>query len=168
MSKAAKSEGAPAMDWRDVGRQLQQEEERFGKAMDAIEDRDETEWGGQFVRALYAAARGDNAPILECLRGDRPLPEFWRINLRAYFRGDFSRGRGQPRDELSHLAARDALNFYRWWRRENERLGVKDFGHREEMKDTAVNFVLGREPVFKDVDPLKVRDLMNRPRSRRK
>lgn len=156
------------MDWREVGRQLRQEEERFGERMDTIEDPDESRLNAEFVHALLLAARGNTTPIVECLRSDRPLPEFFRKHLRDYFRGKFSRGRGQPRDELLHLAASDALNFYRLWRAKNDRLGISDWGHRNAMKDEAIRFIQERYPVFEGIDAEKVRDLMDRPRSRRK
>ena len=177
MSNGAKREGAAAMDWRDVGQRLMDKQKQFDEEMDALDvdaqcaefkaNFEDLSLDVDFVNALTKAANGDTATIADWLGDrDRPLPWMFRRHLRDYFRGAFSSKRGAPRDDLRDLFLSYVEQFYREWREENDRLGVSDWGHRDEMKDEAIRFTQERYPL--SIDPEKVRDLMKRPRSRRK
>jgi hypothetical protein len=85
---------------------------------------------------------------------------------------------GRPHNEVARAAATMAHYLYSAWRRENKEREIRDYGHRREMKDFAVEAVV--EDIFalhflnpklswrlgcKDKDKLieVVRDLMEKP-----
>lgn len=109
----------------------------------------------------------------------------WSINLpEERYDGDLN---GRPRRETLRVAAALACRFYDAWRAKNQEHGIRDYGRRGEMKDDAARFIVedlfawrfadGVRPLFlwelgwpENVESLAlaVRDLMDKPLSRRK
>ena len=178
MQKRSKREGDAALDWRDVGRQLEQKQKAFDEEMATLDvDAQSSEFKAiledihcenDLIAALRQAAKGDPTSIVDWLGSDRPLSSSFRRFLLDYFRGEFAPQRGEPRDDLRDMLTTYAERFFREWREENKRLGISDHGHRAEMREEAIRFTQERFFIFEKIDPEKVRDLMNRPRSRRR
>lgn len=123
-----------------------------------------------FVSALYQFARGDAQYLIAYLRSHRQLTSANREQLAQVLEGALvlKKKRGRPRDLAVHGAAVAAGGFYRAWLRENRQRGIKDHGQREAMKDEAIRFVVEElEPHSPPVGQAKVRDLLDRPKSRR-
>ena len=112
--------------------------------------------------------------------------EDYRRWLRSLTPKDCEPKNGRPLGAVSRAAATLACYFYDDWRRENQRQGIKDYGHRGEMKDYATRAVVedlyawrwgtGIRPCFAeeigsptDVEEFidVVRDLMDKPNGRR-
>jgi hypothetical protein len=112
--------------------------------------------------------------------------EDYRRWLRSLPRQEYEPENGRRVGVGSRGAATVACYFYEDWRRENQKRGIKDYGHRGEMKDNAARAVVedyyawrlfaGIRPVFaeeigspRDVEAFieVVRDLMDKPKERR-
>ena len=123
-----------------------------------------------FIRALFQHARGNSEFLIDYLRSDRPLSALDREHFAQVLEGvlDRKKPRGRPLNRDERTAAMQALVFYRAWRAENKRAGVKDHGHSAAMKHEAAMFVIHElEPHSPPLDYAKVRELMDRPKSRR-
>ena len=60
---------------------------------------------------------------------------------KAYFLALNSRP-GRPRSDSVRLAATFACLFYDAWRGENQKRGIKDYGHRRDMKDWSAEVIV--------------------------
>lgn len=158
--------------WRDIGEQLRQQwlESRKPRLSEAEVDArmDAIERHPSFTLALHGHLHGDSTKLLDYLRSSRPLNAEERNDLADVLEGRFSRQprRGAPVNRAVHVALDSAEWFYRWWLDENKRNAVADWGHRLVMKDEAIRIAM--EVEGHDVDAEVVRDLMDRPKSRRK
>ncbi len=121
-----------------------------------------------FTLALHEHLRGDSAKLVDYLRSTRRLDAKERSDLADVLGGRYDRKprRGAPRNRAAHGALVAAEYFYDWWLKENKRNGINDWGNRLLMKDEAIRVAI--EVEGHEVDPEAVRDLMDRPKSRRK
>jgi hypothetical protein len=123
-----------------------------------------------FMITLTEHARGNSKFLVDYLRSDRPLSALEREHFAQALEGvlDRKRPRGRPLNRDKRTAAMQAIVFYKAWRVENKLAGVKDHGHSAAMKDEAAKFVIHElEPHSPPLDYATVRELMDRPRSRR-
>jgi hypothetical protein len=147
--------------------------------------------GGQRMRcwvdAVRAAEMGDPSHLVHRLktsaftRWDRnTLAEL----LDAVFRGEIDDAcapDGRPKNIAARFCADFAIKFYTVWKSMNRQLGIRDWGHSDEMKDEACRVAieyhqkrLSRRMTVRhsnmEVIPkfAHIRELMDRPRSRRR
>ena len=123
---------------------------------------------GQFELACYQAAQGDATALVEHLCSDHPLSSRDRVFLAFLVRGALGNksSRGRPIDHKVHVASRLATEFYARWRAENKRAGVSDHGKAGAMKDETARIVTEHYSLSDKYEA--VRELMERPRSRRR
>lgn len=124
-----------------------------------------------FIYALTEHARGNSEFLTDYLRSDRPLGELEREHLAQVLEGVLDREtlRGRPPNSDERTAAMLAHALYKIWRDENKRARVRDYGACDAMKDEMVRFVIqDLEPNSPPLNCETVRQLMDRPRSRRK
>jgi hypothetical protein len=165
------------MDWRKNGEKLRalvsEENCRSNAFVDAIEEVLDRE----FSTAMHDLVMNHNRKrLIEWLRSDQPLTvderKYVANALETALVPPLPRGRGRPRKWDVRWAARSARLFYERWRRFNQETGVYDYGHRSEMRDEAIRFVLsqsiGSWTASDHIDPDKVRTLMDLASSRRK
>jgi hypothetical protein len=123
-----------------------------------------------FVRALCQHARGNSEFLVQYLRSGRPISADQREQFAQVLEGvlDDKRKRGRPSHSNERSAAMQAGVLYKMWRDENKKAGVKDHGYGDAMKREAVRFVINDlEPRSQPLNAEAVRQLMDRPRSRR-
>lgn len=120
----------------------------------------------RLISAIRKAGQGEPARLINYLRSDEPLSADFRYRLASMLEGQFSKkaGRGRPRDIALHGAADEAELRYQFWIGINRREGVSDHGDREAMKTECI----AEAAKIYRVDAERVRDLMDRPKSRRK
>lgn len=161
------------MDWRESGEKIKalvnQERQR---TIDFLTPKlQEVKEEFSFVLAVAAFAQeGQREPLVTWLRSDRIISTLEREVLADLLETGLrppKTRRGRPRRQQVHDAAQAALLYYRAWREFNEANGIDDFGYRSLMQDEAVRMALGHE-LWVQTDPEEVRELMERPRSRRK
>jgi len=177
---------AAQADWQDVGRTLKEvarklKEEWQERQRDFEPIREEQEY---WINVAAKVMTGDPSPLVRRLRDERvptledmhafaDMLELASDEIRQRRRG--GRG-GRPRQNiLTRLFAKRALVFYEEWKQANRRLGVRDHGHRDAMKDEACRVVLDLHenlyPLHRRLRPWPtfdgVRELMDRPKSRR-
>jgi hypothetical protein len=164
------------LDYRSIGRSLrerwlrrQQELQQALKA--AFKNPPPHRPQHDFIRALIQHARGNSEFLIGYLRSQRPLSALDREHFAQVLESTLDRKsrRGRPLNRNARAAAMQATVFYREWRAENKQAGIKDHGHGDAMKDEAVRFVIEElEPHSPPLVCEIVRDLMDRPRSRRR
>ncbi|MFD1987985.1 hypothetical protein ACFSOZ_36815 [Mesorhizobium newzealandense] len=96
-----------------------------------------------FLNCVIQAHRGNNGPIIEILRSDYEITPDDRQALAFYLQGGFAgpkKRRGRPKG-AENEAATIATKFYREWKDLNRRLGIRDHGKSDQMKDEAARFV---------------------------
>jgi hypothetical protein len=127
-----------------------------------------------FWGVICVAVNGDESPLIDYLRSDRPLSPRDRNNLALYLSGYWSDfpGRGRPTKITHKTVAATALEFYEDWRRYNRDHRTRDRGQAEAMKDEALRFVVedlwpSHLGTIDGTARAAIRDLMNRPKSRR-
>ena len=87
---------------------------------------------------------------------------------------------GRPKNIAARFCADLAITFYTVWKSINQRLGIKDWGHSDEMKDDACRVAIEyhqkrlsrrmtvRLSSMEEIPKFAhIRELMDRPRSRR-
>lgn len=122
----------------------------------------------EFLAAVYQCSKGRPQYLIDYLRSDRPITKADRDNLAQLFEGDPEQKpkRGRPRARALRSAAFEAAFFYKCWRDENRRFGVRDHGQGDAMKDEAARFV-AKDLHRVNIKPESVRTLMERPAHRR-
>jgi hypothetical protein len=126
----------------------------------------------KFSKAIYGYLEGDHTEIVVShqLSRDDQAELAWALEERARPK----LGRPPTPEHMDRkLMAELALSFYDDWKKENARLGIRDWGHRKEMKRQACEFVYeytdemtGSTSSSADVDAIE--DLLSQPKSRRK
>lgn len=121
----------------------------------------------ELIAALYQYSRGRPEFFVAYLRSDRPITRSDRENMAQIFeeKFDLTPKLGRPRHLKNRSAATEALFFYRLWRAENRRLGIRDHGQGDAMKDEAVRFIIAALQL--KTTPEAIRTLMDRPAHRR-
>jgi hypothetical protein len=178
-------------NWRDVGQALRaQFLERACDPCDCYYCRCHSSKRGQrekrWVDAVLAAVMGDPSELAELLKTlaltklDRNiLAEL----LDAAFGGEIDDACarvGRPKNIAAQFCADRAITFYTGWKSINRRLGIRDWGHSDEMKDEACRVAieyhrrrLSRRMTIRLSSMEKIpkfaqiRELMDRPRNRR-
>jgi len=138
------------------------------------------------VDAVVQAHMGDPSELVELLK----TSTFTKLDrsilaelLDAVFRGEIDDAcapDGRPKNIAARFCADLAITFYTIWKSMNRRLGIKDWGHSDEMKDEACRLAieyhrkrLSRSMTLRCSNMQQVpefaqtRELMDRPRSRR-
>lgn len=123
----------------------------------------------EFLAAVYQCSKGQPQYLIDYLRSNRPIRQQDRENLAQLFEGDPEQKskRRRPRAHALRSAALEAVFFYKSWRAENRRLGIRDHGQGDAMKDEAARFVVKELHRRVNVKPESVRALMERPAHRR-
>jgi hypothetical protein len=171
------------MDWETVGRKVMQgfraakrvdcDEAEFNRRLVAHGGRPIRLEPREFPTAIIAYLAGDHTKIVEYLCShqlsrNQQAELSWAIEERARVK------KGRP-ESLEHMNRKEmascALQIYSIWKMENERLGIKDWGHREEMKYQACEFAVEQFAALgitgcADVDAIW--ELIKQPKSRRK
>jgi hypothetical protein len=179
-----------AASWKDTGRKLAEERaeehqnmrrlvaEIASRVMAEPHEAPTREWSD----AVHAACNGDPSRLVEYLRSERALTRTDRDLLATFLPSMLKKGR-PGKDEVKSLA-RVALVFYQEWKQLNRRLGIRDHGHADDMKQQACRVALalmntdpwrvalGLPPVLNPASTVPptveaVRELMDRPKSRR-
>ncbi len=152
-------------NWRQVA------EEMRARELSYIE-----EWAidRDFLKACRALDESNPGPLAEYLRSDRPLGKMERdlLGRLLWQLVQPGKAKGRPRSEKMMLAFY-ALDFYRGLRQRNKRLGIKDHGHGNSMKDFAARTAVTVSHKVRGI-PAKideafieaVRAEMDRPKSR--
>jgi hypothetical protein len=167
--------GNAKSDYRATGRSLREQwlnrQREFQRDLKAAVERIRSlDPKDNFIHALSQHAGGESKFLIDYLRSDRPLAELEREYLAQVLEGvlDRKKRRGRPANSDARVAAMQARVFYRMWQAENKKAGIKDFGHRNAMKDEAARFVIDElEPHSPVPDYETVRELMDRPKPRR-
>ncbi len=131
--------------------------------------------------AVHEAAHyGDTERLAALLRGNRPLSSKDRAYLADYVEGKLKRDRGRPKGSRAwqfkptKAAAHFAVRYLRVWRR---RYGIKNLIERADAPgrlalDQACEMACARVERLSEgrysADPDSVRDLLRRPRNRRR
>jgi hypothetical protein len=133
---------------------------------------------------------GDPSTLVKLLNS-RNLTQFDRGILAdlldCYFKGEIISSwypGGRPKNIAAQCCANVAIKFYANWKTINRRWRIKDWGHSDEMKDeacrVAITYLLIRRdregtvplisnhPLDEVPDFEQVRELLDRPRSRRR
>jgi hypothetical protein len=99
-----------------------------------------------FAQAVHTyVEHGDSAALHVYLASDRPLNVLARHILANAMRPPPQpKERGRPRDLLVRTMEHLASEFYRAWRVTNDREGVPDYGHRQEMMEICAEYVVKR------------------------
>jgi len=171
------------MDWRAASKQLQhqimtswrKQRERVqpiaAKAVAAAEGFEQTWWA-----ALIAHMDGDRSKLVAYLRSGKSLAAEQCAELADVLAAEVGEGfkgkAGRPPDRKAQTAAELALFVYRHWKKFNKKNNISDHGHRDEMFAEALRFTVedfAKEfaPSIADVDCKRVREVMERPASRR-
>jgi len=182
-------------NWRDIGRGLRAQflEEAVVAECDCYSCRSQQTKRGQrekyWIYAVVFALNGDPSALVEHLNSRRAITQFDRRILAdlldCSFKGEIERQlspAGRPKNIAAQVCARHAIRFYTYWKAINRRWRIKDWGHSDEMKDeacrVAVDYHIRRRdragiirvsnhPMDEVPDFDQVRELMDRPRSRR-
>ena len=178
--------------WRCVGRALRvQFLERAGGRCDCYSCRSQSTKRGQresyWVRAVALAWMGDPSTLVEHLSSRKAFTQFDRRILAdlldVVFRDETRASPGRPKNIAAQECARVATIFYTDWKAINRRSGIKDWGHSDEMRDEACSVAiachlkqraregrvrLSNHPMDEVPNFEQVRELMNRPHSRRR
>jgi len=123
------------MGWREVGEIIRERGRQFVSTY-AKKELSWTDSGATLDIPVAWFAEGfltDEA----CFTRQRLTPD----EIKAKY-GNDEPNNGRPRDETARTAATLACFFYEAWRGENEKRGLKDFGHRSAMKDYAAQAVV--------------------------
>ena len=179
-------------DCRETGEALcTQFLERAGGRCDCYSCRSQNTKSGirerSWISAVALAYDGDPSTLVELLRSKESLSRLDRNCLAelldAAFGGEVEAAmniKGRPKHIAAHACASIALKFYADWKAVNRRLNVSDRGVSDAMKDEAcrvalqghkirqANHVMLDHPM--NVVPTfeEVRELMDRPRGRRR
>jgi hypothetical protein len=182
-------------NWCDAGRALRARflEEARGRC-DCYSCRSQWTKRGQrekyLVHAVALAQMGDPSTLVKLLNS-RNLTQFDRGILAdlldCYFKGEIISSwypGGRPKNIAAQCCANVAIKFYANWKTINRRWRIKDWGHSDEMKDeacrVAITYLLIRRdregtvplisnhPLDEVPDFEQVRELLDRPRSRRR
>jgi hypothetical protein len=123
--------------------------------------------------AMVDAIQGNPSRLLEYLGSERPLTNRREVAscLALAFKKPNPRT-GRPRKGDVQLFASQALIFYEEWKQLNRRLGIRNYGHANDMKEEACRVILDLYAWQKEVlrpfpTPRAVRELMDRPKTRR-
>jgi hypothetical protein len=178
-------------NWRDIGQALRaQFLERACDPCDCYYCRSQSSKRGQrerrWVDAVVFAHMGDPSELVELLKtstftkSDRSiLAEL----LDAVFGGEIDDACapvGRPKNIAAQFCANLSITFYTDWKSINRQLEIKDWGHSDEMKDEACRVAIEyhrrrlsrrmavRLSNMEEVPEFaQIRELMDRPRSRR-
>jgi hypothetical protein len=181
-------------NWWDMGQALRARFlERAGDRCDCYSCRYQSTKRGQrenyWITAVALAQMGDPSLLVEHLNSRRHLTQFDRRILadllEGFFKGEtrISASAGRPKNISVQACASVAIKFYTDWKAINRQWRIKDWGHSDEMKDEACRVAIdchrartrreGRVPISNHPmdrvpDLEQVRELMDRPRSRRR
>ena len=176
------------MDWREVGcevceyvkaTELKKEKEldRISAQLKADRTRENKVFG-----AIVQAAAGDIEWLIELLSSDEDFAitsRKTREHLVKVLRTGILRRskRGRRTNTTAQITCRRAVAIFQLWKLANREMGIADWGVRGKMKDEAAQYAIDffREKMhrlfpgerFRDPDFETVRQLMNRPLSRR-
>jgi hypothetical protein len=117
-------------------------------------------WEHDYGAAIEAARSGDVARLVDLLRARRPLTDDDFDRLADYIEATAKRGRGRERNEAVHEAARLA-----------EALMCPEAGRvPDSLRSDAIEEACRQQARERDdpVDPDQLRDLLQRPKSRRR
>jgi hypothetical protein len=124
----------------------------------------------EFNKAVLSYIQGSHTKLAEYLY-TRQLSRGEQAELAralVHRAAPIKRGRPKSLEQLNKAEwAKFALFFYQAWRDLNEENGVDDWGHRDEMKQQACQFVVEIEGLGED-SVEDIRQLVDRPISRRK
>jgi hypothetical protein len=179
-------------NWRDVAPALRAHFlERACDPCDCYYCRSQRTKRGQRMRcwvdAVVQAHWGDPSELVELLK----TSTFTKLDrsilaelLDAVFRGEIDDAcapDGRPKNIAARFCADLAITFYTIWKSMNRRLGIKDWGHSDEMKDEACRVAIEyhqkrlsrrmtvRHSNMEEIPEFAhIRELMDRPRSRRR
>ncbi len=182
-------------NWRDIGQTLRaQFLARARDRCDCYSCRSQRTKRGKreryWVSAVALAQMGDPSILVKHLISQRAFTQFDRRILAelldCVFKGETDSAWspvGRPKNIAAQSCAGLAIKFYTDWKAINRRWGIKDWGHSDEMKDeacrVAIDYHLARRrwigigmsisnhPLNATPDFEQVRELMDRPRSRR-
>lgn len=158
-------------DWRTIGRDLEREW-RNGRKKPLPISKDAQfallERPPSFTLCLLDYYNGDPANLIEYLRSGREMPDDFREQLAEAISNFHTKKpkRGRPKDRALRHALVAAQWFFQRWRAENDRQGINDWGHREDMKDESIRTAIEIER--HDVADEDVRALMDRATCRQK
>jgi hypothetical protein len=175
-------------NWQDVGRELRRQFiARGGRPYDRnwyrVDHSAPHSRRAAYLFGMVARAQsGDPSTLVAYLRSQQKLTQFDRNQLADMFEVIFTpqakpaKQRGRPKRMWTRVCASVARTFYWDWRDTNQRNGINDWGHGDEMKDEAcrlaIEFYVDRlaSPVGKDDLPAfqEVRVLMERSERRRR
>ena len=132
----------------------------LGQALRARDAYLRSAWEADYSAAIEAAHAGDVARLVDCLRGRKPLTDDDFERLAGYVEATAKRGRGRERNEAVHDAARLA-----------EALICPEAGKVSDSLRTLAIETACRQVERErgaPADPEQVRDLMSRPKARRR
>jgi hypothetical protein len=191
-SRPPEVEVPPQANWKDVGRELRV---RYIAGVGQRCDCDWCSWyqhtrrgrrENYWVVVVALAIEGDPSTLVKHLNSRKILTRFDRIVLAdlldAAFKGETRAALhplGRPKKIAAQSCATVALRFYGDWKANNRRLGVRDWGHSDEMKDQACHVAiefhrLSRKGTIVLDHPMnvlpsfdEVRELISRSKARR-
>lgn len=156
-------------DWRDTAKAVLDELDKARRMGPIIPASALDSFTMAVVR--WVGLERDPGPLVAWLRSDRPITSHDREALAQAIEGSRleprKKRRGRKPNHDIHGTAVAARHIYRRWRRLNDERGIADYGHRSEMMDEAILMAIEFEQ-RDGVDPEAVRELMERPASRRK
>src|SRR5262245_32264879 len=181
-------------NWRDIGQALRARFlERAFDACDCYSCRSQYTKRGQrercWVHAVVFAQMGDPSDLVELLKNSRTFTQFDRNILAelldAVFKCEIDDAWtpvGRPRNIAAQSCTEVAMKFYTDWKSINRQCQIKDWSHSDEMKDEACRVAIeyhrlrqsrgtvrvSNHPMDKTPEFEQVRELMDRPRSRRR
>lgn len=175
---------AQANDWRECGDELFAElRSKWLKVMKAIHSGAPVEWqllpglGGhleptrppapELAAAIAEYHAGKSSHLVDYLLSDRPVGRRERDGLAWAIGRNSKASPHRPANASLRYAATLAMAIYKEWRDRNQKAGITNHGHANEMKHAAALFV---GATFFDVDEAaadELFELMNRSKKRR-
>jgi hypothetical protein len=179
----------PQMNWQDVGRELRKQ---FIARADlpcscywcrVYQATPRGQRKNYWCFVISKAISGDPSSLVRHLRSRRKLTRFDRNELAEHFEDVFTNAlqrpttqRGRPKHSWAQMCVHVAIKFYQDWKDANQRNGINDWGHRDEMKDEASRLAIelggsawARTCIGQDPPTFEqVRELMERPAARRR
>jgi len=173
--------------WKEIGAELRSQlrrerewQERLGPSTTPVlvtgtawehVARFKTEHVSEFFQCVVAHLDGDPAPLRAYREAGKPLPASAGGVLMdvatAAAPAPMPRHMGRPQSVVQ-IAAAGADIYFKLWQELNRQKGVSSHGKRSQMLDEAADAVCANYfPALTDDDRAKVRELLDRPASRR-